>query len=72
MDARIFLIRHGETEWSAEHRYTGSVDLPLTINGEKEAARTKDEFIGPGKLIDEANLQAMLVIQTCNVRAFKI
>lgn len=59
MDARIFLIRHGETEWSAEDRYTGNVDLPLTLNGEKEAAQTKEECIGPGKLIDEANLRTM-------------
>ncbi|KAJ5195564.1 Zn(II)2Cys6 transcription factor [Penicillium cinerascens] len=59
MDARIFLIRHGETEWSAEHRYTGSVDLPLTPNGEKEATQTRGKCIGPGKLIDEVNLRAI-------------
>lgn len=36
-DAELWLVRHGETEWSKDRRHTGRTDLDLTPAGEAEA-----------------------------------
>jgi 2,3-bisphosphoglycerate-dependent phosphoglycerate mutase len=35
----LVLLRHGESQWNLENKFTGWVDVPLTPKGEQEAQR---------------------------------
>jgi len=37
MNGKLILLRHGESQWNLENRFTGWVDVPLTEKGKKEA-----------------------------------
>jgi probable phosphoglycerate mutase len=39
---RIFVIRHGETNWNREGRFQGSLDIPLNENGRAQAQAVAD------------------------------
>ena len=45
----LVLLRHGESVWNSENRFTGWVDVPLTPRGEAQAVRS-------GELLLEAGL----------------
>lgn len=43
-DTRLWLMRHGETEWSLSGAHTGRTDIPLTERG-RENARKMGEIL---------------------------
>jgi 2,3-bisphosphoglycerate-dependent phosphoglycerate mutase len=45
----LVLLRHGQSQWNLEHRFTGWVDVDLTPQGEAEA-------VAGGELIRDAGL----------------
>ncbi|KAF2850970.1 phosphoglycerate mutase family protein-like protein [Plenodomus tracheiphilus IPT5] len=60
-DPRVFIIRHGETEWSLNGRHTGTTDIPLTANGEKRVRATGKALVGDDRLIVPGNLAHIYV-----------
>lgn len=43
---KIYLARHGETEWSLSGQHTGATDIPLTQNGERNARNLGERLRG--------------------------
>ncbi len=44
--ARLVLLRHGESQWNLENRFTGWVDVPLSPRGIQEAKNAGDKLRG--------------------------
>ncbi|KAJ1337774.1 sedoheptulose-bisphosphatase [Microdochium nivale] len=53
---RVFIARHGETEWTISGQCTGNADIPLTRRGEEQVRATAGILVGEGRLIDPARL----------------
>ena len=44
--AQLILLRHGESQWNLENRFTGWVDVPLSQKGIEEAKTAGDKLRG--------------------------
>lgn len=44
--ARLILLRHGESQWNLENRFTGWVDVPLSPRGIQEATHAGEKLRG--------------------------
>ncbi len=43
---KLFVVRHGQTDWNLEHRAQGSVDIPLNATGILQAEEARDKLAG--------------------------
>jgi broad specificity phosphatase PhoE len=46
IEDQLWLVRHGETEWSRSGQHTSTTDLPLTEAGEAAARRLRQSLAG--------------------------
>ena len=42
--SHLVLVRHGQSEWNAQKRFTGWVDVDLTENGQSEAKKSREKM----------------------------
>jgi 2,3-bisphosphoglycerate-dependent phosphoglycerate mutase len=42
----LILLRHGQSQWNLENRFTGWVDVPLSPRGEEEARAAGTKLVG--------------------------
>jgi 2,3-bisphosphoglycerate-dependent phosphoglycerate mutase len=52
MPAKLVLMRHGQSLWNLENRFTGFKDVPLTPKGEEEAIEGGDKIEDAGFKFD--------------------
>ena len=61
---KLIAIRHGQSIWNAENRFTGWVDVDLSEKGVLEAEKS-------GKLLKDLNLNYDICFTSCLKRAIK-
>ena len=52
--AKLILLRHGQSLWNLENRFTGWIDIPLTPQGEQEAIDAGEKIKASGIHLDIA------------------
>ncbi len=52
--SKLVLIRHGQSQWNLENRFTGWVDVDLTVEGEAQARKAGTLLTAAGITVDHA------------------
>ncbi|WP_096305124.1 acid phosphatase [Jatrophihabitans sp. GAS493] len=66
----MWLIRHGETEWSRSGQHTGKTDLPLTELGERQARAVRDivGHLKPSLVLSSPRQRALRTAELAGLR----
>lgn len=68
MTHRLLLLRHGQSAWNLENRFTGWVDVPLTEAGREEAVEAGRQLREASLLPDSVHTSLLgRAIQTANL-----
>ena len=59
----LVLVRHGQSQWNLENKFTGWVDVPLTSKGEDEARSAGKKLKGKIPAINKAYTSALVRAQ---------
>jgi 2,3-bisphosphoglycerate-dependent phosphoglycerate mutase len=59
----LALVRHGQSQWNLENRFTGWVDVPLTDQGREEARRAGELLQQTGLVFTKAYTSALVRAQ---------
>jgi 2,3-bisphosphoglycerate-dependent phosphoglycerate mutase len=64
----LVLLRHGQSQWNLENRFTGWVDVDLTAEGEAQARKGGELIKAAGVEFDRAYTSVLTrAIRTCNL-----
>ncbi|MDC7684735.1 2,3-diphosphoglycerate-dependent phosphoglycerate mutase [Asticcacaulis sp. BYS171W] len=65
---KLILLRHGQSQWNLENRFTGWVDVNLTAEGEQQAIKGGELIKAEGLEISRAFTSVLTrAIRTCNL-----
>lgn len=59
--ARVFLVRHGETDWITGGKFASRTDVPLSNVGEKDVELIRERLVAENEMIDPTGVAKMSV-----------
>ncbi len=65
-EQEVYVIRHGETEWSRTGRHTGLTDIPLTEHG-RDNAKLLEPLLGKERFVQVLTSPLQRARETCEL-----
>ncbi|KAJ5495709.1 hypothetical protein N7539_000825 [Penicillium diatomitis] len=66
--ARVFLVRHGDTDWISGGKFASRTDIPLSKMGEKDIEFTRDRVVAEDEMIDPTGIAKIYCSPRINAR----